>query len=101
MFKPLASFERATLYKLLAARLGHSNFALYYERFRHTDPNNYCSCREKKSPPHIFFCGQLRKHKLLLTQTLKAAFTTFLGEESVEWARFVEKTNFFTRIYPR
>ncbi len=98
--KHLALFKRKTLHRLLAARSGHGDFAQYYERFQHADSNNYCSCGERKTPQHIF-CGRLRKHRLLPTRTPRTAFSTFLGEESVEWARFVEKTNFYTRICPR
>lgn len=99
--KHLASFKRTTLHRLLAARCGHGDFAAYHERFGHTDSNNYCSCGERKTPQHIFVCGRLRRHRLLPTRTPRAAFSTFLGEESVEWATFVEKTNFFTKICPR
>ena len=99
--EPLVSFKRATLHRLLAARSGHGDFAGYHERFSHTDSNNHCSCGERKTPQHVFFCGKLRGNRLLPRHAPRAAFQQFLGERSGEWARFVEKSNFFTRICPR
>ena len=97
----LVSFQRATLHRLLAARSGHGDFAVYHERFGHTDSNNHCSCGERKTPQHIFFCRRLRGHRLLPRNAPRVAYTQFLGEESRKWARFVEDSKFFTNICPR
>jgi ribonuclease HI len=58
--KNLVSFKRATLHRLLAARSGHGDFAAYHERFGHTDSNKHCTCGERKTPEHIFFCRKLQ-----------------------------------------
>jgi hypothetical protein len=83
---------------LLVGDTGHGDFAQYHERFGHVDSKNYCSCGERKISRHFFFCGRLRKYKILPTQTPRAVFATLLREDSAEWARFKEKTSFFTWI---
>lgn len=97
----LVSFKRATLHRLLAARSGHGDFASYHERFGHTDSNNHCSCGERKTPQHVFFCRRLRGHRLLPRHAPRAVYIQYLGEESEEWASFVEDSGFFTSICPR
>lgn len=99
--KPLSSHKRDSLHRLLAARSGHGDFADYHERFRHHDANNHCSCGRKKSTRHIFYCKKLRKHRLLPGYIPEAAILQFLGEDGKKWLRFVERSDFYTKICPR
>ena len=81
--------------------LATSSSSLHYLWTYGTDSNNHCSCGERKTPQHIFFCRRLRGHRLLPRNAPRVAYTQFLGEESRKWARFVEDSKFFTNICPR
>ena len=99
--RPLVLSKRATLHRILAARSGHGDFAAYHERFGHTDSNNHCKCGERKTPTHVFFCRKLRGNRLLPRHAPRAATIHYLGKGSGKLAKFLEKSNFFTRICPR
>ena len=99
--QPLVSYRRSTIHRLLAARSAHGDFAAYHERFRHEDSNNHCSCGERKTPTHIFFCRKLRGNRLLPRHAPRAATLHFLGEGSQKLAKLLERSDFFTRICPR
>lgn len=99
--QPLVMSKRSTLHRILAARSGHGDFAAYHERFGHTDSNNHCSCGERKATTHVFLCKKLRGNRLLPRHAPRAAIIQFLGEGSGKMAKFIEKSNFFTRVCPR
>jgi hypothetical protein len=48
--------NRAVLGRILVARLQHSDFAVYYERFNYDNATLNCSYRRLKSPLHFYFC---------------------------------------------
>jgi ribonuclease HI len=58
---PELSLPRPLLARLIAARSGHGDFADYHERFNHETANIFCSCGQRKSTTHFFFCRRARR----------------------------------------
>lgn len=56
---------RATVFRLLAARSGHGDFAEYHERFHHEDATLDCSCGNRKARLHFAECPLTRRKDLL------------------------------------
>ncbi|CCU77445.1 reverse transcriptase [Blumeria hordei DH14] len=53
----LKGLNRRALRALIAARSGHGDLAQYHRCFAHEDALMTCSCGEKKSPDHFFYCS--------------------------------------------
>ncbi|KAF7543577.1 hypothetical protein G7Z17_g10620 [Cylindrodendrum hubeiense] len=73
---------RKQLRHLLAARSGHGDFAKYHERFVHEAELN-CSCRQRKSPDHPFYCRKIDRR-----------------QDFGEFITMIEAAHFFQEICP-
>ena len=58
---PELSLPRQLLHKLLAARIGHGDFAAYHRRLKHGDANLECVCGRETTPTHFISCRQHTK----------------------------------------
>lgn len=55
---PELALPQRLLYKLIAARTGHGDFAAYHRRFNHRDADLKCICGQETSPTHFIRCRQ-------------------------------------------
>lgn len=97
------SLARPIAGQIYAARSGHGDFAIYHERFNHTNAHLFCSCGELKSSRHLLQC---RKPLIKLPKTPKScrdAARYFLGTNAgaVKLAKWLSDTKYFAEICPR
>ena len=71
--------SRAALGYILAARLQHSDFAAYHERFNYKNATLNCSCGQPKSPLHFYFCKKSTVQKLTCRNPACDAIPWLLG----------------------
>jgi len=96
----LQQLGRSVLHRLLAARSGHGDFAVYHRRFGHVDALLTCSCGRQKSPAHVFYCRKLANRESQMG-FCRRKVAEEIGEK---WSLFVDRiltTDFFARVCPR
>lgn len=91
------------LWRPIAFRAAHRDFAAYYTRFHHHDVNLYCKCGSPKTTLHFFFCRILRRRNGRPPEPTSSLITSLLGAPKgadmlFEW---LEKANFFANICNR
>jgi hypothetical protein len=95
--------SRSCLGRLLAARTGHGDFASYHERFNHQDACLLCSCGDRKTPLHFFFCRKAHQLVPRLSGAPSIAIPDLLGttKGAMDLAAWLTKTRFFEDVCPR
>ncbi|KAI1002860.1 hypothetical protein K3495_g5342 [Podosphaera aphanis] len=99
---PQLHLSRRLLHGLLAARIGHGDFAAYHRRFHHEIANLECDCDcdcgFENSPTHFFRCRKnaAQVRKLRKGATLNDYISQLLGPQCVEkFTEFARETGCF------
>lgn len=98
---PELAVPRRLFQKLIAARIGHGDFADYHRRFKHTDANLECVCGLETSPMHFVRCREYatQVRKLRNGETMGAFINQLLGPECLsKFTEFSQKTGCFKNL---
>lgn len=83
---PELALSRRLLYRLIAARTGHGDFAFYHRRFKHNDVILDCEFGLETSPTHFIRCRKLAllMRKLRRGKTVADFISQFPGPKCLE-----------------